>query len=417
MIQAMLSAVSGVQAHQTRLDVVGNNIANVNTVGYKAARTTFVDQLSQSYRGANPPKDGRGGVNPTQVGQGVRLGSITTMQTQGALQQTGRPSDIAIQGNGFFLVGDGQTPSYTRDGAFTLDQEGSLVSATTGLKLLGWQAVNGQVDAAAPVTAASSIRIPIGTMTSVRETSTVDFAGNLDARAAIGGSAYTRTAQAFDSLGNPHTIAFRFERVAAAAPAAATWQYTTSIDGGAYSTAGGTNSGVVNFDEAGKLTGSTGTVALSPGAGAADFTVTPSFAELSQLSGEYTANAISQDGFPFGVLQSYAIADDGTVSGIFSNGQSQELGRIAVAQFTNPAGLDKAGSNLFRPTTNSGTPQVSGPGSAGAGRVSAGFLEQSNVNLADEFTGMIITQRGFQANTRVVSASDEILQDLIQMKR
>ena len=418
MVQAMYSAVSGVAAHQTRLDVIGNNIANVNTVAYKAGRATFYDQLSQTIQGASRPTGGLGGTNPMQVGLGVRIGSITTQQTQGALQQTGRPSDLAIQGNGFFMVGNGDATFYSRDGGFTLDADGNLVSATTGMKLLGWQAsADGSVDTSGPVTPASSIRVPIATLTSVRQTSTVDFAGNLDARVAPGsGAIYERTGQVFDSLGNPHEIAFRFERIAPQGADGATWQFTTSIDGGAPSTAGGPNSGTISFDSAGKVTGWTGTVDLAPG-GAAPFTITPSFKDISQLSGEYTANAVGQDGFPFGTLQSYSIGEDGLVTGIFSNGLNRSLGSIAISQFANPAGLDKLGTNLYRPTPNSGAAQVTPPGVAGAGRVSGGFLEQSNVNLAEEFSSMILTQRGFQANTRIVTASDEILQDLIQMKR
>jgi flagellar hook protein FlgE len=414
----MYSAVSGVQAHQTRLDVIGNNIANVNTIGYKSARATFADQLSQTYRGATRPQGDRGGINTMQVGLGVRLGSITTQQTQGALQQTGRPADLAIQGNGFFMVGDGATAQYTRDGACTLDSDGNLVSATTGMKLLGWSAgADGTIDTKTAVTPTSSLRIPAGTLTAVRASSSVKFGGNLDA-GALAGDTYSRTSNVYDSLGNSHAVVFKFERAAAAAAgASATWDYTTSVDGGAFSTVGGANSGSLNFNDAGKISSASGTVTFTPAGGAADVTLTPDFADMSQLAGQYTANAVGQDGFPYGTLQSYAITEDGTVTGIFSNGLNRDLGRIAVAQFANPAGLEKAGSNLFRTTGNSGEAQVTVPGTSGAGRVSAGFLEQSNVNLADEFTNMIVTQRGFQANTRMVTASDEILQDLIQMKR
>lgn len=518
MVQAMYSAVAGVQAHQTRLDVIGNNIANVNTVGYKSARTTFVDQLSQTMRGASRPQNGMGGVNPVQVGLGVKVGSITTQQTQGALQQTGRPSDLSIQGNGFFLVGDGAAAYYSRDGAFTLDAEGSLVSATTGMKLLGWQAnAAGTVDTSGPVTPTASIKIPVGTLTSVKATENMEFAGNLDATVNPGAS-YARTGQVFDSLGNPHEVKFTFRRdslllggnldqaaangtavtkniqvydqantahdvtftytktganawsFAATSPTipawtsgntgaltfnaagvltsgalpnlvAATpkinfslspqlsqiasasnpslagandWNYTATSPSGVITN----GTGALNFSAAGKLTSipASFSLALSNGA-TSPISIKPDISKVSQLSGQSTANAVSQDGAPFGTLQSYNIGDDGTVTGIFSNGLNRDLGRVAVAQFANPSGLDKMGSNLFRPTNNSGSPQVNPPGVSGGGRVSAGFLEQSNVNLADEFTNMIITQRGFQANTRIVTAADEILQDLIQMKR
>jgi flagellar hook protein FlgE len=158
-------------------------------------------------------------------------------------------------------------------------------------------------------------------------------------------------------------------------------------------------------------------IQVTPGGGASNFTLTPGFDRMGQLSGEYSANVESQDGFPYGTLQSYSIGQDGTVAGIFSNGLNRALGKIAMAQFANPAGLEKMGSNLYRTTGNSGQAQILSAGSSGAGKISAGFLEQSNVNLADEFSNMIITQRGFQANTKIVTAADELLQDIISMKR
>ena len=417
MVQAMYSAVSGVQAHQTRLDAIGNNIANVNTVGYKAAQVTFQEQMSQTYRGASMGKSGSGGTNPMQVGLGVKLGAITTVQTQGALQQTGRPSDLSLQGDGFFLVGDGSTTAYTRDGAFVLDAGGNLVSAATGQKLLGWPAqLDGTVNTSVPVTSDSSIRVPIGTMTAAKATTSVTFGGNLDAGAAVG-DVYTRTAQVFDSLGNAHEVAFRFQRSAGAAPGASAWDFTTAVDGGTFSAPGAAGSGTLAFDASGKLTAANGSLTVTPANGAAPFTITPDFGGVSQLAGDYTTNALEQDGFSLGALQSYAIAEDGTVTGVFSNGMNRDLGRIAVARFANETGLEKIGANMFRPTANSGGAQVTPPDTSGAGRIAAGYLEQSNVSLADEFSNMIITQRGFQANTRIVTAADEILQDLIQMKR
>ncbi len=419
MVQAMYSAVSGVQAHQTRLDAIGNNIANVNTVGYKAAQVTFQEQMSNTLRGASMSQSsGSGGVNPMQVGLGVKLGAITTMQAQGALQQTGKPSDLSLQGDGFFLLGGGDVTTYTRDGAFVLDAGGNLVSAATGQKLLGWPAQpDGTVDTSVPVTANSSLRIPLGTMTAAKATGSIDFGGNLDAGATVGDT-YTRTAQVFDSLGNAHEVAFRFQRVASAAPGTSGWEFTTSVNGGAFSAPGAASgSGTLAFDASGKLTGATGSVTVTPANGAAPFTIKPDFGGVSQLAGEYTTNALEQDGFPLGALQSYAIGEDGTINGVFSNGMSRDLGRIAVARFANETGLEKIGANQFRPTANSGGALVTPPDVSGAGRVSAGYLEQSNVSLADEFSNMIITQRGFQANTRIVTAADEILQDLIQMKR
>ena len=186
MLQAMFSGVSGLQVHQTKLDVIGNNIANVNTLGFKSGRVTFEDQLSQTLRTASSPTDHVGGQNPAQVGLGVALGAVDTLQTQGNLQTTGKLTDMAIQGNGFFLVGSGKDISYTRDGSFDLDSDGVLVNPANGVKLLGYVAdQSGNIDTTQQVTGDSVLKIPIGSLTSVKQTTASTFQGNLDASSAL----------------------------------------------------------------------------------------------------------------------------------------------------------------------------------------------------------------------------------------
>src|ERR1041384_1682531 len=179
MLQAMFSGVSGLQAHQTKMNVIGNNIANVNTVGFKSGRVSFQDQLSQTLRADAGASGDQGGQNPAQVGLGVGLGAVDTLQTQGNLQLSGKQTDLAIQGNGFFAVASGEKILYTRDGSFDLDSTGALVSPSSGMRLLGYSAdSNGTIDTGAPITTDSTLKIPVGKMTNVKQTGNMVFSGN-----------------------------------------------------------------------------------------------------------------------------------------------------------------------------------------------------------------------------------------------
>jgi len=261
MMRSLFSAISGLKGHQTMMDIVGNNIANVNTTAYKTGRITFQDIISQTLRGAQAP-GANGGLNPMQVGLGMQTGSIDTIMTQGNLQSTGKPTDLAIQGDGYFAltVPGSATPLYTRDGNFTIDANGDLVHASTGYKL------------------SPAINIPTG-------------ATNLN------------------------------------------------------------------------------------------------------------------------------IAQNGAVTYTTSGGAAGSAGPITISTFPNPAGLERTGNNLFKASTNSGAATAGAPGATGYGTVNSGFLEMSNVDLSTQFTNMIIAQRGFQANSRVITASDQILEDLVNIKR
>ncbi len=255
MLQAMFSGVSGMQAHQTQMGVIGNNIANVNTVGFKAGRVSFQDQLSQTVRaGGAPAAEGPGGQNPAQVGLGVTLGSIDTILTQGNLQSTGKGSDLAIQGSGLFLVSDGQKVVFTRNGAFDLDSTGAMVNQATGQRLLGYQADSvGQIDPSQPITPSSTIRIPIGTLSDAKATSAAHFSGNLDASAALystrvdftgnlgetapAASILQSVSTVYDSLGNAHSVQTIFSNPVdspsgAGVPAGATrsWDVEIKVD-------------------------------------------------------------------------------------------------------------------------------------------------------------------------------------------
>jgi flagellar hook protein FlgE len=376
------------------MDVTGNNIANVNTTGFKASQTTFQDTLSQMVRAAGAPQAGNGGTNPAQVGLGARLAGIETNFSQGASQTTGRSTDLMIQGDGFFVVKDGADTMFTRNGSFSFDANGMLV--TSGGKVVqGWQAddtgaINNN-DTPGPV------RLPIGTLLEPSPTENASFGGNLPGEQPVG-TAITTSMTVYDAMGTPTSLATTITKATAT-----TW--SVSFDGGT------TTAGTLTFDAAGDLVGPAGgVIAASP-------TLDVDLSRMTAYAGPSTVSPLTQDGAAMGSLQAFTISQDGVLVGVFSNGLKQPLGQLAVATFNNPPGLQKAGESMFRDSVNSGPAMFGAAGSAGRGVLQAGALEMSNVDLAQEFTNLVIAQRGFQANSRVITTSDELLQDLVNLKR
>ena len=411
MMRSMFAGVSGLRNHQTRMDVIGNNIANVNTVGYKTSRVTFQDALSQTIRGATAPQGNRGGVNPQQVGLGVALSSIDVLHTPGNLQTTGVNTDLAIQGNGFFILGgEGNQRYYTRAGNFTMDTSGRLVYGN-GLQLQGWMAASdGTIKTGGEL---EGITLPIGTTIDPKATTEITLTGNLNSSTPDGES-FTRNLQVYDSLGNPHTIQIVFTKTAVGQ-----WNWVAQDSAGNQIPPATPATGTITFDSTGHLpAGTTGSITnWSTGTGANALTITIDFSALSQLHADESTIAYEQDGYRMGYLDSYRIDSAGTVIGIFTNGLAKNIAQIAVATFANPAGLEKMGETMFRTSSNSGEAQINISGIGGAGTVTPGALEMSNVDLSQEFTDMIVTQRGFQANSRIITTSDEMLQELVNLKR
>lgn len=424
MWQAMFAGVASLRAHQTRMNVIGNNISNVNTTAFKGGRAQFQDLMSQTIRPASRPDGARGGVNPMQVGLGVKVSSIDSLPNQGSLQLTGRETDLAIQGQGYFMFTDGSSTLYTRDGSLDIDSGGHLVHRATGMKALGWTSdLSGAIDTTAPIDAQSTISTPIGGMTAVRQTTRVVYGGNLDARAAPD-QAWTATLNVYDSLGSAHpvTVTFRNQAAPANGPAptgsVASWDWIAEEGGvpvGSHSTG---NNGRLHFDGNGTLIGGqTQSVTVSPTNGATPFQVQLDFGAISRLATDSEVRPSSQDGFPPGSLEQMGIGIDGTITGVFSNGLTRAIGRMSVATFANPAGLERAGSSLWRATDNSGIGVAGTATQGGRGEINSGYLEQSNVDLGAEFSDLILTQRGFQANTRIVTVVDELLQEVVNLKR
>ncbi|HEY8719179.1 flagellar hook protein FlgE [Pengzhenrongella sp.] len=391
MLRSLFSGISGLRAHQTMLDVTGNNIANVNTTGFKASQTQFQDTLSQALSSGGAAQAGLGGTNPAQVGLGVRVAGITTNFQQGAAQLTNRSTDMMINGDGFFTVRNGAQQYYTRAGSFNFDSIGQLVTSDGSL-VQGWAAVGGVINANGPL---SDIKLPISTLMSAQATANATFGGNIPSDAPDP-TVLNRTMDVYDAVGNKRSLALTFGFSAGA--------WTVGATDGA-STVAPT---AMTFSGGGALTSPS---TLTVGAVTVDLSTITGFAGLTSVEG------LVQDGQQAGTLESFGLNQDGTIVGQFSNGLKQAIGQIALATFTNPTGLEKAGSSLYRTSANSGDPRIGTAGTGSRGKLAGGALEMSNVDLSAEFTNLIIAQRGFQANSRVITTSDEVLQELVNLKR
>ena len=417
MLRSMFSAISGLRAHQTKLDVAGNNIANVNTVGFKGSQTVFQDTLSQAIRAGGAAAENRGGTNPAQVGLGVKVAAITTNWQQGAAQSTGRATDFMIEGDGFFVTRAGTEQLYTRAGSFEFDSAGRLVTPD-GSILQGWRAdANGVINTNAPI---GDLTVPNGQIVPPRATGSVPgesaarLAGNLSADE---GTAVQTTTTMYDDLGVAQQMSFTFTKDAAPAT---TWTLDIAHSSNAQPpVVTPLSTETVNFAPDGTLS-SANTVAVDLTAlgnpswtGSLDIDLTG----VAQRGGDSDVKAAGQNGYAMGTLESFSLGNDGTITGMYSNGLRQSLGRLSLASFNNPGGLEKAGNSSFRVGDNSGAANIGFAGVGGRGELVSGALEMSNVDLAEEFTGLIVAQRGFQANSRVITSSDEILQDLVNLKR
>lgn len=405
MLRSMFTAISSLNLHQSYLDVVANNLANANTTGYKASRVVFQDQFSQMLSPGAGPSDTQGGVNPIQVGLGTQLGYISPVFSQGMLQATGRNMDMSIQGDGFFIYDQGVNRRYSREGSLSLDSTGYIVNSSTGLRLQGWLVDGaGNIDPNLP---ADDMQLSTdGTV--ARATSNAILGGNLSADIAIGDTV-TNTMGIYDSLGELHTATVTFTRTGNL-----TWDWDVTDPAAAV------GDGTITFDASGQYSASTVDNAISiPGsAGANAITMTTDFDSMTMLADDTSVAITSQDGLPTGnVTDLYITPKDGQVYLVYSNGMREQVAQVAIARFNNSAGLIKSGNTMFQQGLNSGEPQIGLATTGGRGTIAAGYLEASNVDMAQEFTNMILAQRGFQASSRVITTSDEIMQELVNLKR
>ncbi len=534
-VSSLASGISGLKTSQTALNVIGDNLANLNTAGFKSSRVHFSDELSQILRAAQAPiSGGVGGKNPLQIGTGTRVASIDVNYAQGGLDPTGRPFDLAIQGDGFFIVTDGTTNYYTRVGAFNLDENNDLVDSATGFKVRG---------------VSTTINLPVNTVVPANATTLVNLAGNLDSATTTGavnqvvstapntymispttaavsatalnsltvnttnyvvgdtinvtgdetngtdesatftngaandgttlgdlmnfvstsfgsatasissgnivltgdapgssklsvsladgtgagnttwssfaiatpgsGSTYVTTVPVFDAQGKSYPVTLTFSMASTN-----TWDVAATMKpaDGSVASLGVT---AINFNNDGSFASITGTTALTialPGTAGNqvvnfDFGLANAFNGLTQLSASSSAAAITQDGFGAGFYLSSSVNADGTIEALFTNGQTQILDQLQLATFANPAGLTKEGRNMVLPSAASGQAVLRVAGSGSAGSITSGSLESSNVDIAEEFTKLIISQRAFQANARTITTADEVLQELVNIVR
>jgi flagellar hook protein FlgE len=404
-LTTMFSAVSGLNTYGNAMSVIGNNIANVGTVGFKSSHASFADLVSASLGG---------GSSVAQVGLGVFLNDVQTSFTQGSLSNTGNTLDLAIDGNGFFELRDNAgTVAYSRAGQFKLNNLGQIVDPSDRL-LQGYQAT------ATGVVSGTVGNITLSTATiAPQATSNATVEANLNSAATVPAAAFDVTdattynfsngMTVYDSLGAQHQLRLYYVKAAAN-----TWNLHSQIDGGAATAQ--TN---LVFNSSGVLTaGGAQTFSLPITGGAATpQSVAMDFSTITQFGAASNLTSQTQDGFTSGSFQSVSIDSVGRVVAQYTNGQTRTLAQIVLNRFTNPDGLTRSGENGFAETVDSGAPLAGAPTNNGLGRLISQTIEQSNVDLGKEFVDMIITQRAFQANSRAITTSDEMLSELVNLKR
>ncbi len=417
MMRSLFAGVSGLRNHQVRLDVIGNNIANVNTVAFKASRVTFKEAFAQLLQGASRPPGDLGGINPIQVGSGMNIGSIDQLFTQGSLESTGQNTDLAIQGDAFFVVSDGNRRFYTRAGNFQLDADGRLIAPNNGFVVQGINAdSSGTFSTSSTIT---DVILPLGQKTPARATTEIGLTGNLDASAQVGDT-HAMGVTVYDSSGAPHNLEITFTNTA---PGEWDWVATSAT-----ATVTPAGNGTVTFNSNGSLAtfdypGGGTDITITPNSGGAAFTTTLLAGDVNDIDGlagfSNPSNAVvsRQDGYPSGDLDSISVDATGVITGFFTNGVSQALAQIALAKFNNPTGLLRQGDNMYAESANSGLAVLGFAGTSNSSTITPGALENSNVDLSQEFTSMIVTQRGFQANARVITTADEMLNELVNLRR
>ncbi|WP_029541338.1 flagellar hook protein FlgE [Selenomonas sp. AB3002] len=515
MMRSLFSGVSGLKNHQTRMDVIGNNISNVNTTGFKSSRVTFADTLNQTMSGAAAPTGTKGGVNAKQVGLGSGVASVDLLFSDGSVQSTGKNTDLCISGNGLFVVKDNKQTYYTRNGDFEFDADGNYVMPGSGLKVQGWMADDsGALSTTGPTT---DIVVKLGQTMAAEATSTATYTNNLDADVPVitsysfvkpsDGTTHTETTAGkyigasseqpvtlyfsdgskmtvnsgryvigrsmpqttawtyYDSLGVEHTSTVLFEKSVVAdltytneegnpvtkkatawvmsLPEATvneadgststytlgsttiTFDYDGIIREGTFSgtetLVADTNSEVTITTPPGALDGdsvkksSLSVTHTAPNGSSTPQSISLELGDLTQYAGMNTING-DADGNAAGSLESISIDSSGVIMGTYTNSVQKAEAQVAIAQFTNASGLTKTGSSLYQTSNNSGAANVKTATDLGV-KITPSALEMSNVDIANEFADMIITQRGFQSNSKIVTVGDEMLETVINMKR
>jgi len=404
MFASFSTALSAMNANSTAVDIVGNNLANLNTPGYKGSAAYFHDLMAQSM-----------GSPTTQLGFGVAPPMTIRHFTQGAIQASGGALDAAIQGDGFFVVSDQGVQQYTRAGSFQVDLSGNLLTPT-GERVQGWMATNGVVDSGGPI---GNIVVPVGAIQVPQATQSFTLDGNLDASAAVG-SAWSTTVKIYDSLGTSHVLTMNFTKADTNK-----WDYSITVPGedltaGTAGTPSELTSGTLTFAGDGALDPAT----VSPvtfdvtglASGANDLTglswnlYNGTAGRITQYGQSSAASANSQDGRSAAQLTQVSMGDGGLLLATYSSGQQVLVGQLAMASIRNPESLLAVGNNDYQISAGSAAPSIGTPGTGGRGDVSGGSLESSNVDIATEFTRLIVLQSSYQANAKVVTTVNQMSQ-------
>ena len=460
-MRSMYSGVSGLRVHQTKMDVISNNIANINTVGFKRASVSFKDSFSQTLSSATGANADRGGINPQQIGMGANVASIVNVMGQGAAQRTDYGSDLMIDGDGFFVVKDATGFAFTRAGVFEVDAAGNLVDPN-GYNVCGWKAVEdpdnpGQQKVIKDTVTPINIYEGENLYSPAKQTTSIEFTGNFNQTT---NPTQKNTMSFYDSQGNKYTINIEFVKDPTTpnkwTVSLPTVTEPTEVDGMMEVTVNGsekmylpalTFDSIIEFDTDGKLKAITGgnagddgkslnlagidlsqlvklekqgntLVQVPANLGGVVGDINVNFSTVTQFNSKVTVTSETKDGNTAGTMKGYTIDANGIIRGTYSNGETKILAQLALANFKNPAGLEKAGNNLFKETANSSEfDGIGSEASALGSKLQSGALEMSNVDLSYEFSEMITTQRGFQANSRIITTSDEMIQELVNLKR
>jgi len=414
------ASLSGLAANQQKLSVIGNNLSNINTIGFKASDVNFADLVSQSIGGPS--------INPMQIGLGVGVGQISPNFTQGGVESTGVATNVAMQGAGFFVVNSNGSRVYTRAGNFLFDANGMLVTAD-GKPVQGYTTIDPTTGKITSTGVPTNIIVPPGVLQQPVATTSFNTISNLDAGAIVG-STFTASVQIYDSLGVPHVATITYTKTGAGA-----WGYAITVPGA--EVAGGTagtpssiGTGTLTFSGAGKLLtvngGAPADVTIASPAWANGATAVPfkwdlvdanNIASLTGYSSPSATASISQNGAAAGSVDSITINPMGEIVASFGAGRLVTVAQLAIANFNNPQGLFKLGTNEFGESEASGIANVGIAGTGGRGTIIGAALEQSNVDIAQEFTQMILAQRGYQANSKSITVADELLVDTLNLKR
>ena len=399
--------LTGLEASSTALNTIANNLSNMNTTAFKSQDVSFSDLFYQQIGST-------GSGNPLEVGSGTQVGATSTDFTEGSIDSTGSASDVALDGNGFFVLQNGGGNLYTRDGSFTLSPTGALLSQA-GLPVMGYPVVNGVVNTNAPLTA---IQIPVGQVQQPAASANFSMTANLDASAAVGTTVPAQITL-YDSLGVSYDATVNFTNTGAN-----TWDYSISLPAGAAT--GGTNlTGTLTFDSNGNLTSPAANVTGISFTGLADGASTMNLnwslygsnnqPTLTQFAAASDVSSTNQDGYASGEYQGFTIDSNGAISAQFSNGETSQVGELALANVTNPEGLQILGGNNYETTLASGSASVGVAGSGGLGTIQDEALEQSNVDISAQFSDLIIAQQAYEASSKAVTTFDTVSQDTINM--